>query len=427
MRQMRCFALSLVVAAVVASFLGIAGSAGGRTGVATAIASGSTYLCGPDWSDYKCLSGTGYSGQTVWGSWGPGHNCVSYAAYRLQQNGASQPWPSPIGNAVDWKANALSAGYAVDGNAAVGAIAWWGSEVASGSGHIAYVESVSGGAIVVSEDSYITDTSGYDDQRKIKSGTSDWPDGFIHVRDVGSSTPPPPPKPAYAVESERGDFNGDGRSDLVIATPRGTSGLNYQVALSTGAGFQSWALWANTGTNYTIAQSRLLVGDFSGDGKTDLAIVTPRGTSGLNYQVALSTGTSFQSWSLWANTGSNYTIDQTQVGAEDFNNDRRADLVIVTPRGTSGLNYQVALSTGTSFQSWSLWTNTGSNYTISQTRPFGGDFDGDGREDVGIVTARGTSGLNYQVALSTGTSFQSWSLWANTGSNYTIDQSLVVG
>lgn len=224
-----------------------------------------------------------------------------------------------------------------------------------------------------------------------------------------------------------GDFTGNGRTDIALVTPRGASGLNYQVALSTGHGFAPWQLWANTGTNYTIDQSQVVAGDFTGNGKADLAIVTPRGATGLNYQVALSTGHSFAPWQLWANTGSNYTIDRTQIGIGDFGGNRKDDLLIVTPRGASGLNYQVALSTGHNFSSWQLWANTGSNYKIEQTQLFGGDFNGGPRDGIGIVTLRGATGLNYQVALSTGSHFGSWQLWANTGGNYTLDQEDVVG
>src|SRR4051812_47653108 len=83
-------------------------------------ATGSTYLCGPDWAGYSCMAGTGYSGQSVWGSWGPGHNCVSYAAYRLQQNGAAKPWSGQIGNANEWDEKARAAGWPVDTNPVVG-------------------------------------------------------------------------------------------------------------------------------------------------------------------------------------------------------------------------------------------------------------------------------------------------------------------
>jgi hypothetical protein len=245
---------------------------------------------------------------------------------------------------------------------------------------------------------------------------------------VLAQQPPPGPPAAFSVESAHGDFTGDGKSDLLIVTPRGPSGLNFQVALSDGSSFGNFNLWANTGSNYTIDQSRVLVGDFTGNGLDDIALVTPRGPTGLNIQVALSTGDGFTPFTLWADTGSNYTIDQSQFVTGDFNGDGKTDIAMVTPRGPVGLNYQVALSTGSSFTPFTLWADTGSNYTISQSQVVAGDFNGDGLDDIAIVTPRGTGGgLNYQVALSTGSSFGNFNLWGNTGTNYTIGQSQLFG
>jgi surface antigen len=151
-------------------------------GVVLQASSWGTYLCGKDYSsNYSCLSRSGYHGQSVWGSWGPGHNCVSYVAYRLSQLGP-RPWGGNIGNAIDWKGKAQGASFAVNGTPAVGAVAWYGSRVGS-AGHIAYVESVSAGSIVVTEDNYVSDTSGYDDTRQIAVGSSGWPDAFLHIYD----------------------------------------------------------------------------------------------------------------------------------------------------------------------------------------------------------------------------------------------------
>jgi surface antigen len=137
--------------------------------------------------DYSCVAGTGYSGQSVWGSWGPGHNCVSYAAYRLQQNGAAKPWDGRIGNAFEWDEFARGAGVPVDRNPAVGAIAQWDTGQA---GHVAYVEEITADYIVVSEDSYESDTSGYTSRRLLdKAGGTYAAVEFIHVRDVPTGNP----------------------------------------------------------------------------------------------------------------------------------------------------------------------------------------------------------------------------------------------
>ncbi|QXJ24472.1 CHAP domain-containing protein [Actinomadura graeca] len=159
-------------------------------------AGGETVLCQS--GSYSCLSGTGYSGQSVWGSWGPGHNCVSYTAYRLSANGASKPWAGAIGNASDWDEKARGAGVTVDANPVVGSIAQWDG----GYGHVAYVEVVTSAYIEISEDSYITDAYGYSSRRRIERSAAKFASAeFIHVRDSPTETQQQLPGQAGAISA----------------------------------------------------------------------------------------------------------------------------------------------------------------------------------------------------------------------------------
>lgn len=147
---------------------------------AQAAAPGVTYLCSS--TDYSCLAGSGYSGQSVWGSWGPGHNCVSYAAFRLEQAGAARPWPDRIGSGWEWDDKARAAGVPVDDNPAVGAIAQWDNY---GAGHVGYVEAVTDSYIDVSEDNFASSGSGTSTVRRIDRGSQMFADAsFIHVKDA---------------------------------------------------------------------------------------------------------------------------------------------------------------------------------------------------------------------------------------------------
>ncbi len=107
------------------------------------------------------------------------HNCTLYAAWRLEQNGLGDPgnW----GNAVDWKAHL--GGNNVPG---VGTIAWWGSEVGGGFGHVAYVEQVSGGSVFIRADNFST-SRGYTDSGWIADSAVD---AFLHPHDVGPGSAP---------------------------------------------------------------------------------------------------------------------------------------------------------------------------------------------------------------------------------------------
>ncbi len=175
-----------------------------------------------------------------------------------------------------------------------------------------------------------------------------------------------------------GDFNGDGISDMVAYT--GVGG-NWHLTISKKDGF--------IGYNVTgPATSNCKVGDFNGDGKDDLAAYTG---SGHNWHVALSTGTNFnaQGTGYWSGPMSFYC----KVG--DFNGDGKAELAAYTG---SGHNWHVTLSTGVNFnaEGTGYWNSVATGYAIT------GDFNGDGMTDIAGYTG---GGGNWHVTLSSGTNF----------------------
>ena len=164
----------------------------------------------------------GYGGNSKMRYWGadPYHNCTNYVAYVETQNGVTRPSYS-LHNAWQWWSEA-SGHVPENGTPAAGAVAWWGKNQGGvGSlGHVAYVELVNGdGSITISEDA---SPGGPFDWKIISPGSSRWPGGFIHFKDL--------PNPHSAGS---GDFNGDGKSDLAFFTP----GAGFAVAYGTSTGF----------------------------------------------------------------------------------------------------------------------------------------------------------------------------------------------
>ncbi|MDJ0549027.1 MAG: FG-GAP-like repeat-containing protein, partial [Microcystis sp. M49637_WE12] len=176
-----------------------------------------------------------------------------------------------------------------------------------------------------------------------------------------------------------GDFNGDGKSDLAVAN-RGSN--NVSVLLGTGTGSFGAA------TNFSVgnAPSSVTVGDFNGDGKSDLAVANRYGN---NVSVLLGTGTG----SFGTATNFSVGIFPVSVTVGDFNGDGKSDLA--TANGSSN-NVSVRLGTGAgSF-------GTATNFSVG-TGPASvtvGDFNGDGKSDLAVANANSS---NVSVLLGTGT------------------------
>ncbi len=173
-----------------------------------------------------------------------------------------------------------------------------------------------------------------------------------------------------------GDFNGDGRTDLAVASG-GFSNLSLDgglsVLLGNGDGtFQNQVTYA--AGDFPTA---IVAGDFTGDGRTDLAVADASGVS-----VLLGNGDgTFQNQV-------SYTLVNipTALVAGDFNGDGRTDLAVAYS-GSNEVSILLGNGDGTFQNQVSYQVGSYLDALVA------GDFNGDGRTDLAVSDDNGVSVL----------------------------------
>ena len=203
-----------------------------------------------------------------------------------------------------------------------------------------------------------------------------------------------------------GDFNNDGRQDIAVAN---SSSGTVSILIGDGLG----GFGAPTNITVGTFPVSLAVNDFNGDGHSDLVVVN-RDSNTLGVLLGTGTGT-FQPAINFPSSSQASAPQSVAVG--DFNGDGIQDLVVVHFLGGTNTNGSVLLGVGNgNFQIPVTFSAGASPVFVTAA-----DFDGDGKQDVAVAESLGT-GLSVQLGTGMG-SFQA-AIDYSTGSD---SESIVVG
>jgi hypothetical protein len=210
-----------------------------------------------------------------------------------------------------------------------------------------------------------------------------------------------------------GDFNGDGRMDLAaIGAGVDGSSIDLLVALATSDGhYAPIANWRHA-PGFGFNGIKIIAGDFNGDGKWDIgALGNGVNNTSVDLLVATSTGSSFNGLANWRHA-EGYGWGGMKPIAGDFNGDGRWDFGAVGAGvNNTSIDLLVATSTGAGFNGIANWRHA-EGYGWVGVKPVAGDFNGDGRWDFGAIgLGVNNTSIDLLIATSTGSGFNGLANW----------------
>ncbi len=222
------------------------------------------------------------------------------------------------------------------------------------------------------------------------------------------------------------DWNGDRRADLVVVQGTGTTSGRTELRIMDGASsFQPQLLHTATVLGPTDDRHALSLQDWNGDKRLDLVVVQKSGTASGRTELRVVDGaSSFQRFLVETVTMLGPTDERHAVQLTDWNGDGRPDLVLVEKAGTASGRTELRVVDGASdFQRLLAHTPTALGPTDKRHELSLAHWNADRRLDLVIVQKSGTASRKTDVRVLDGAAnFRRSLLQARSAQNATDDR-----
>ncbi|GHE45668.1 hypothetical protein GCM10018785_14140 [Streptomyces longispororuber] len=188
-----------------------------------------------------------------------------------------------------------------------------------------------------------------------------------------------------------GDFNGDGHRDAVLfkGAPDGSAALLTLLGTKDGGYAAPVKSWERPPGNWWGSRTKLTAGDYDGDGRDELAAFYGYSDGSVSLWRFETTaqggfGTPTVRWSAPPGT---WHFDESHFVSGDYDGDGRSDVLLFQGTRDGAVTFSTLLGTaGDGFSApVTSWSRPPGNWWGSQTKLTAGDYDGDGRDELGAL------------------------------------------
>ncbi|MEV4315855.1 trypsin-like serine protease [Actinocrispum sp. NPDC049592] len=226
------------------------------------------------------------------------------------------------------------------------------------------------------------------------------------------------------------DFNGDKKGDVAAFYDYGNA--NTSLFASTGTPENAFGMkqqWNSGPGNWEAWRSKFVSGDFNGDGRTDIAgfYYYGNGFTRIFTWTAKAEG-GFATAMVWESGNGNWENDRAKFVSADFNGDGLTDIGAFYDYSNARTALWVFQSKGDGTFTLSMkWDSGNGNWEAWRSRFVTGDFNGDGRDDInGFYNyGGGLTRIFYWNANADG-SFASGLRWDSGAGNWENDSAKIV-
>lgn len=202
------------------------------------------------------------------------------------------------------------------------------------------------------------------------------------------------------------DFNGDGKPDVVWQNDATRQVTVWYMTGANGDVMQGWNYLSQAGVpGWTVVGT----GDFNGDGKPDLVWENDTTRQVTVWYMSGTQGNVLQGWNYLSSAG---VPGWTVVGTGDFNSDGKPDLIWLNDATRQVTVWYMGGAGGYVQEGWNYLSSAGvAGWTVAGT----GDFNGDGKPDLVWMNDSTRQVTVWYMSGAQGNVMQSWNYLSSAG------------